>query len=219
MNIADFEDTRPEFRPEEFFVGRLEGWALLQGPLGGVQRRATIKAEGTMISGVVHFDETWTFDDGKTDALQWQITPSSEGNYIGSEPTLDGEARGERAGCAYHWAYTRNVPGDDGSSTKLNFDDWFPDRSCGCHCCWYSRSPRFALRLCHGHLPQNRAYRLMLINRSLGRSAVRLSISFGSKVGFNLGVAVASAACVGRCALRGRYPAMSNAATYASWLC
>lgn len=125
MNIADFEGTRPEFRPEEFFVGRLEGWAILQGPLGGVQRRATIKAEGTMISGVIHFDETWTFDDGKTDALQWQITPSSEDNYVGSEPTLDGEARGERAGCAYHWAYTRNVPGDDGSSTKLNFDDWF----------------------------------------------------------------------------------------------
>lgn len=127
MKIADFAETLPAFVPEEFFDGRLEGWAVLEGPLGGLQRRASIKAQGSFdaSSRVTSFTETWTFDDGQVDTLRWSIQGLDDGRYSGTEPTLEGEAQGERAGCAFHWTYTRNVPGKDGDQTKLDFNDWF----------------------------------------------------------------------------------------------
>ena len=127
MSIEDYAETRPVFRPEQVFHGRIEGWAVVTGPLGGLQRRATIRAEGSHDAGlgVTSFTETWTFDDGQVDTLRWRIHARGEGRYRGEEPTLDGEAEGEQAGCAFHWTYTRDVPGEGGNTTRLDFDDWF----------------------------------------------------------------------------------------------
>lgn len=127
MAIHDFEGTTPEFLPEEFFDGKLEGWAVLESPLGGLQRRATIAAEGSwdVKSQIVTFTETYTFDDGHTDTLRWTIKKIAQGKYTGAEPRLIGEAEGEQSGCAYHWQYSRDAPQADGNSSKLNFDDWF----------------------------------------------------------------------------------------------
>ena len=71
------------------------------------------------------FTETYSFDDGHTDTLFWTIKKVGPGKYAGTEPRLDGQAAGEQAGCAYHWQYSRDTPQADGSSSKLNFDDWF----------------------------------------------------------------------------------------------
>jgi hypothetical protein len=46
MAIEDFRETRPEFLPEEFFLGKLEGWAVFESLVGGLQKRATISAVG-----------------------------------------------------------------------------------------------------------------------------------------------------------------------------
>lgn len=135
MAIDDFKFTTPELLPEDFFNGRLEGWAVLESLTGGLQRRATITAEGTWNSDkrTVRLTETYSFDDGNTDTLNWIIHREAIGKYSGSEPSLDGNATGEQAGCAFHWTYTRDVPQADGSKTKLNFDDWFyriDERAC-----------------------------------------------------------------------------------------
>lgn len=127
MKIDDFTGKGPEFKPEEFFDGALVGWGVMENPLGGLQKRYTVKAEGRWDAEarVVHFTETWTFDDGFVDTLRWQIRSLGEGKYFGSEPLLDGEAEGDQAGYAFHWRYTRETPQPDGKSVKLNFDDWF----------------------------------------------------------------------------------------------
>ena len=127
MGIDDFKFTTPEFLPEQFFDGRLEGWAVFESLIGGLQRRATIAAEGSWDNDgrKIRFVETYTFDDGQTDTLDWTIYRQAIGRYSGSEKSLEGNATGEQAGCAFHWKYTRDVPQSDGSTTKLNFDDWF----------------------------------------------------------------------------------------------
>lgn len=127
MAIKDFEGTTPAFLPERFFDGRLEGWAVLESLLGGLQKRATITAEGRWSEAeqAVHFTETYRFDDGHQDTLKWTIRKLGDGKYSGDEARLDGTADGDQAGCAFHWRYTRGTPQPDGSSTKLNFDDWF----------------------------------------------------------------------------------------------
>jgi hypothetical protein len=127
MKIDDFEGKGPPFRPEAFFDGRHEGWGVLEGPTGSLQKRFTVKAEGRSFApeGTIRYSETWTFDDGHVDTLNWEIRPCGDDRYAGSETRSESEAEGERAGCAFHWQYTRDTPQPDGKSIKLNFDDWF----------------------------------------------------------------------------------------------
>ena len=126
MNADDFSEMLPAFEPRDFFTSELVGWAMLEGPLGGLKRRAALRAAGLeMPDGAFAFSETWTFDDGQVDELRWLIKSVGGGKFEGSEPSLDGTAEGIASGCAFHWIYTRNVPGKDGATTKLNFDDWF----------------------------------------------------------------------------------------------
>ncbi len=127
MGIEDFKGTQPVFLPEEFFDGQLEGWAVMESPIGGLQRRATIEAAGKfdLVTRSIRFNETYRFDDGHVDTLNWVITKIADGKYEGRAPTVEEAANGEQAGCAFHWSYTRDTPQKDGGSTKLNFDDWF----------------------------------------------------------------------------------------------
>ena len=135
MAIDAFAGTTPVFLPEQFFVGRLEGWAVVESLVGGLLKRASISAHGELDADTdtVVLTETYTFDDGHSDTLRWTIHKLGEGRYTGHENRLEGEAAGEQAGCAFHWKYTRDTPQGDGKSFKLNFDDWFyaiDDRAC-----------------------------------------------------------------------------------------
>lgn len=135
MAIDDFKSTKPLFLPERFFVGRVEGWAVLESLVGGLLKRASITGHGEFESHTetVLFTEAYTFDDGHSDTLHWTIRKGQEGRYTGLENRLEGEAIGEQAGCAFHWKYTRDTPQAGGKSFKLNFDDWFyaiDDRAC-----------------------------------------------------------------------------------------
>ena len=127
MSIDDYKGGSPEFLPERFFDGHLEGWAVLESLTGTLQKRATISAHGQWDAGsqTVHLTETHRFDDGPEDALRWTIRKTAPGQYSGAEPRVEGEAKGEQAGFAYNWKYTRETPQADGTSVKLNFDDWF----------------------------------------------------------------------------------------------
>lgn len=127
MQISDFESTTPVYRPEEFLVGQLEGWGILERLTGPLQNRFTVTAQGTREAAwqSLRFVETWTFDDGHVDTLSWTITKTAEGAYTGDEPNLVGAAKGDAAGCAYHWRYTRDTPQKDGKTLKLDFSDRF----------------------------------------------------------------------------------------------
>lgn len=125
MKIEDFEATGPAFRPEAFFTSRLEGWGVMEGPTGSLQKRFTVRAEGVADGDSIRFRETWTFDDGHVDTLNWVIRAAGAGRYAGTEDRSVGEAEGELAGCAFHWRYARDTPQPDGKSIRLNFDDWF----------------------------------------------------------------------------------------------
>ena len=54
MNIQEFQNRGPLFLPEEFLVGRLEGWAIVESALGNLRKRATILARGSNDSFLHH---------------------------------------------------------------------------------------------------------------------------------------------------------------------
>ncbi|HEX6859496.1 MAG TPA: DUF3833 family protein [Caulobacteraceae bacterium] len=74
------------FRPEQFFVGRTEGWGVVR-ELGGRRRRCQIITEGHLDESyqALHFDETFTFDDGETQQWRWAMTRGRDGRYVAAE--------------------------------------------------------------------------------------------------------------------------------------
>jgi Protein of unknown function (DUF3833) len=127
MQLADFADRQPTIRPEQFFVGSLSGWGLEVGPLGGIGRRLEVTAVGGFdpATQTLSLAETYRFDDGHMDRLDWRIRKGENGRYIAHEQRIAEPGDGEAAGCAFHLTYTRSVPQADGSRATLNFDDWF----------------------------------------------------------------------------------------------
>ncbi len=108
-------DARPSnggelaFRPEVFFLGRTEGAAVVRDMFGRVQRRCQVVTEGARHGGysAVHFDETFTYDDGQVDVWRWALTVGSDGRYIAAEALAGSGMTGHRAGEDYVIAFNR----------------------------------------------------------------------------------------------------------------
>lgn len=127
MSIEEFVGKTPLFILENFFSGRLRGWGVTLGRMGGLNNRFTIEAAGRWdaSANTLSLNELYTFDDGHQDHLTWTIIKRGEGSYEGRETLIDGDASGQQAGNAFRWKYTREVPSAEGSKTKFGFDDWF----------------------------------------------------------------------------------------------
>lgn len=88
----------PEFLPEEFFNGKLEGWGVMESTISGLQKRATISAEGSWdpTSQTVTFTETYSFHDGHTDTLHWVIKKLARESMLALSLGLTAELRASR---------------------------------------------------------------------------------------------------------------------------
>jgi hypothetical protein len=124
--IERYAGREPPLALEAFFSGRARGGGVLQSRFGNLINHFTVDAEGDWHpeSDTLSLVETYRFDDGRSDRLEWRIIALGRGRYRGSEPRVEGEATGEQAGNAFHWRYTRRVPSPKGEQ-RLHFDDWF----------------------------------------------------------------------------------------------
>jgi hypothetical protein len=127
VNLSDFAERQPVLLPERYFAGNLQGWGLEFGPMGGIGRRIQLTASGRFDESTqtLHLDETYRFDDGHVDELQWRIRKLPDGRYEAREERSPEPGEGAAAGSAFRMTYRRAVPKADSSSTTLSFDDWF----------------------------------------------------------------------------------------------
>jgi hypothetical protein len=127
VEIKEFEGKQPRFELEKFFAGRLEGWGYTVSRFNALQNQFKIVADGkwNLSRRTLTLRETYTFDDGHKDVLNWTIVKQSPSSYEGLEDRIDGTAKGEQAGNAFYWEYKRDVPNKDGKSSTIGFDDWF----------------------------------------------------------------------------------------------
>lgn len=116
----------PTLRLEEF-CGPATGWGLTQSRFGGLQNQFRIAAKGRWKArrNMLHLTETYSFDDGHVDTLNWKIEKLDDGGYRGKESRIPGTAIGEAEGNAVRWQYRRRVPQKSGQDRLLGFDDRF----------------------------------------------------------------------------------------------
>jgi hypothetical protein len=80
------EASSQVFRPEIFFLGRTQGWGIVR-ELGGRCRRCTITTDGRVEEtyNSLHFDETFAYDDGRSEEWRWAMTRGRDGRYVAAE--------------------------------------------------------------------------------------------------------------------------------------
>jgi|SRR5271169_1427316 len=99
------------FRPELFFLGRTEGAGVVRDPFGRIVRRCRIVTEGAFDPAhqAIHFDETYSYDDGEVDVWRWVMTGGRDGRYVAAEAKAGAGITGERRGADYLISFRRPV--------------------------------------------------------------------------------------------------------------
>ncbi len=123
MQIEDFAETKPVFKPEEFFQGHSRAWGMFQDRFGNIRRQFVVDIDGTLQDGVLVLDESFVYADGEHAKRVWQIKPLGNGDYEGTAGDVVGTARGRTVGNAMRWAYDLDLP-INGSTWRVHFDDW-----------------------------------------------------------------------------------------------
>lgn len=122
-SLDEYADTKPEFKLEEFFSGKLTAWGTFEDYSGKVTRRFRVEMIGTWEGNKGILDEDFYYDDGEEQKRIWRLTKEAPGIYTGEADDIVGTARGEVQGFALNWSYTMALP-VDGEIYEVHFDDW-----------------------------------------------------------------------------------------------
>jgi hypothetical protein len=123
VKIDNYESERPQFAFRDYFNGTVDGWGIVQGRSGKVNKRFTVTIEGKWSGESGTLDENFKFSDGTTQRRVWTVRQQGPGRFTGTAADVVGEANGEAAGNALRWRYVMALP-VDGTVYNIDFDDW-----------------------------------------------------------------------------------------------
>ena len=94
-----------------FFLGRTEGFGVVRDPFGRVIRRCQVVTDGQFNRGysAIHFDETFSYDDGEVDVWRWAMSKGRDGQYAAAEATVGAGITGRRLGDDYALTFKRRM--------------------------------------------------------------------------------------------------------------
>jgi hypothetical protein len=101
--------SRPVFEPDRFFLSRTTGHGVVRDLGGRLIGRCAITTLGVWDHdyGALHFDETFVYEDGRTDILNWTFAPDAQGRMSASEPSITAPVRGWADGEDYRLRFKR----------------------------------------------------------------------------------------------------------------
>ena len=123
MKPEDYKNTEPKIKIEEYFLGNVKAWGILQGRSGVIKRRFTAKMNGSFEGENFILNEDFSWDDGEKQTRQWIIKKIGEHNYEGTAADVVGIAKGSSYGSAFKFEYKLLIP-YEGKKIKVKFDDW-----------------------------------------------------------------------------------------------
>jgi hypothetical protein len=121
--VEEVASPAPEFRLEEYFLGRTIAYGHFEDRFGKLRRHFRVEMTGTMQDGVLILDERFVYDDGQRQTRIWHVTPLADGRYEGTAADVDGIATGKAVGNTFNWRYKVDLS-VNGAIWKVGFDDW-----------------------------------------------------------------------------------------------
>jgi hypothetical protein len=123
VTIDDYADKTPAMNLEDFFTGDLVAYGIVRDRSGKMTRHFQAALKGSWEDGVGTLDELFWFDDGEKQNRIWKMTPTDNGNYIGTAGDVEGSALIESKGNAVRLAYRLKLPYKNKEIT-VSMDDW-----------------------------------------------------------------------------------------------
>jgi hypothetical protein len=123
VDVAQYQQERPELRLETYFNGTIDGWGMFQKRDGSVVKRFKVVIDARWEGDQGVLDEAFTYSDGTRQRRVWYLTRLGDGRYSGRAEDVIGSAKGQVSGNALHWTYTLSLPVGN-KVYAVNFDDW-----------------------------------------------------------------------------------------------
>ena len=124
MKIEDFNNTKPEFIPQEYFNGKLRAYGIVKDRSGKITR--TFKGE--MIgswdkNGIGTLDEYFVYNDGEEMKRVWTLKPTGDKKFIATANDIIGESPMIANGNTVMLDYVMRTAYKD-STIDLSVQDW-----------------------------------------------------------------------------------------------
>lgn len=123
VSLKDFDNSKPEFRLEEYFQGESTAWGVVLDRSGGVVKQFEVALKGTFEDNTLKLEESFKYSDGTESERTWTVVKTGGNSYEGTAADVVGKATGQSNGNAFNWSYTLLLP-VDGSTMEIQFDDW-----------------------------------------------------------------------------------------------
>ncbi len=111
------------FLLETFFAGKTHARGVFESGIAGIRREFSVKTYGKWNGKVFTLVEDFIYDDGERGRKTWRFTKLGPGKYEGTREDVVGKADVTQTDGIIKLAYTIDVPGKDGSTTRVYFDD------------------------------------------------------------------------------------------------
>ncbi len=124
MKIEDFNNTKPEFVPQEYFNGKLRAYGIVKDRSGKIIR----SFKGEMIgswdkNGIGTLDEFFVYDDGEEMKRVWTLKPIENKKFIATADDIVGESPMIANGNTVMIDYIMRTPYKS-STIDLSVQDW-----------------------------------------------------------------------------------------------
>ncbi|AZL53957.1 DUF3833 domain-containing protein [Aliarcobacter skirrowii] len=124
MKIEDFNNTKPEFVPQEYFNGKLRAYGIVKDRNGKIIR----SFKGEMIgswdkNGIGTLDEFFVYDDGEEMKRVWTLKPTGQKKFIATANDIVGESSMIANGNTVMIDYVMRTPYKS-STIDLSVQDW-----------------------------------------------------------------------------------------------
>lgn len=124
MKIEDFNNTKPEFVPQEYFNGKLRAYGIVKDRSGKIIR----SFKGEMIgswdkNGIGTLDEFFVYDDGEEMKRVWTLKPIENKKFIATADDIVGESPMIANGNTVMIDYLMRTPYKS-STIDLSVQDW-----------------------------------------------------------------------------------------------
>ena len=131
LKPEDFSNASTLFKPDEYFLGNVRSWGVLENRNGEPRSRFTTESVGTRdASGDTRIRQTFTSEDGKKQERLWRVRRLDDHRYEGTANDVVGTARGIAYGNAFRWKYTIALkPGNPFSHVHLKQWMYLPEGS------------------------------------------------------------------------------------------
>lgn len=122
-SIEDYRNESPTLKLEEFFVGDLKAYGIVEDFKGEVIQRFEVDLQGSWDGNEGVLDEQFYYADGSEQRRIWYITKTGENKYEGRADDVEGVAEGTTAGNALNWVYELTIE-RNGEPFTVKLDDW-----------------------------------------------------------------------------------------------